>query len=109
VTNTFSNRVLLIECKADKAMIGVQELMRQMGNCSLLFKKKPSSEIKLQLTQRRYDKYLLFTKDLKGTHENFKEFYQDPKRAGFITAKAGMNSFVWNMRYQMQLQLTELM
>jgi hypothetical protein len=29
-----------------------------------------------------------------------KEFYQDPKeKAGFITAKAGMNSFVWNMRY----------
>jgi hypothetical protein len=31
------------------------------------------------------------------------------EKAGFITAKAGMNSFVWNMRYQMQLQLTELM
>jgi hypothetical protein len=31
-----------------------------------------------------------------------KEFYQDPKKekAGFITAKAGMNSFVWNMRYK---------
>jgi hypothetical protein len=52
------------------------------------------------------------TKDLKGEPMKIsKEFYQDPKKekAGFITAKAGMNSFVWNMRYQMQLQLTELM
>jgi hypothetical protein len=81
------------------------------SNCSLLFKKKPSSEIKLQFWhKRRYDKYLLFHQRLEGSHENFKEFYQDPKeQAGFITAKAGMNSFVWNMRYQMQLQLTELM
>jgi hypothetical protein len=28
-----------------------------------------------------------------------KEFYQDPKKEKVFTIKAGMNSFVWNMRY----------
>jgi hypothetical protein len=28
-----------------------------------------------------------------------KEFYQDPKKEKVSPSKAGMNSFVWNMRY----------
>ncbi|MFV8351604.1 glycosyl hydrolase [Flavobacterium sp. XS2P14] len=68
------------------------------------FKKKPSSEIKLQFLTPKGDTINTYssTKDLKGEPMKVsKEFYQDPKKeqAGFITAKAGMNSFVWNMRY----------
>ncbi|RTZ02156.1 glycosyl hydrolase [Flavobacterium sp. RSP49] len=68
------------------------------------FKKKPSSEIKLQFLTPKGDTINTYssTKDMKGEPMKIsKEFYQDPKKeqAGFITAKAGMNSFVWNMRY----------
>lgn len=68
------------------------------------FKKKPSTEIKLQFLTLKGDTINTYssTKDLKGEPMKIaKEFYQDPKKekAGFITAKAGMNSFVWNMRY----------
>ncbi|MFV8331780.1 glycosyl hydrolase [Flavobacterium sp. GSP14] len=68
------------------------------------FKKKPSSEIKLQFLTPKGDTIITYSssKNLKGEPMKVsKEFYQDPKKeqAGFITAKAGMNSFVWNMRY----------
>ena len=68
------------------------------------FKKKPSSEIKLQFLTPKGDTIITYSssKNLKGEPMKIsKEFYQDPKKeqAGFITAKAGMNSFVWNMRY----------
>lgn len=68
------------------------------------FKKKPSTEIKLQFLTLKGDTINTYssTKDRKGELMKIaKEFYQDPKKekAGFITAKAGMNSFVWNMRY----------
>jgi hypothetical protein len=42
------------------------------------------------------------TKNLKGEPMKIaKEFFQDTKKEqpGFVTAKAGMNAFVWNMRY----------
>ena len=68
------------------------------------FKKKPSTEIKLQFLTLKGDTINTYssTKDVKGEPMKIaKEFYQDPKKekAGFISAKAGMNAFVWNMRY----------
>ena len=68
------------------------------------FKKKPSAELKLQFLTQKGDTIITYSsiKDLKGEPMKIaKEFYQDTKKElpGFITAKAGMNAFVWNMRY----------
>jgi photosystem II stability/assembly factor-like uncharacterized protein len=68
------------------------------------FKKKPSSEIKLQFLTQKGDTIITYssTKNLKGEPMKIaKEFFQDTKKEqpGFISAKAGMNAFVWNMRY----------
>jgi photosystem II stability/assembly factor-like uncharacterized protein len=68
------------------------------------FKKKPSAEIKLQFLTQNGDSIITYSskKNLKGEPMKIaKEFFQDTKKeqSGFITAKAGMNDFVWNMRY----------
>lgn len=68
------------------------------------FKKKPTSEIKLQFATPKGDTIITYssTKNLKGKEMTpSKEFYTDTKKAqpGTISAQAGMNSFVWNMRY----------
>ncbi|WP_248903290.1 glycosyl hydrolase [Flavobacterium sp. K5-23] len=67
-------------------------------------KDKPSKEIKLQFLTQKGDTIITYssTKDLKGEPMKVaKEFFQDTKKElpGFVTAKSGMNSFVWNMRY----------
>jgi hypothetical protein len=67
-------------------------------------KNKGSKEINLQFLNEINDTIISYssTKDLKGEPMKIaKEFHQDANKtqAGFITAKAGMNSFNWNMRY----------
>lgn len=67
-------------------------------------KNKATKEMKLQFLNEKNDTIISYssTKDLKGEPMKIaKEFYQDTKKeqAGFITAKAGMNAFSWNMRY----------
>lgn len=67
-------------------------------------KSKASKELTLQFLNEKNDTIITYssTKDLKGEPMKIaKEFHQDTKKeqAGFITAKSGMNSFNWNMRY----------
>ncbi len=68
------------------------------------FKKKPSNEVRLQFLTQAGDSIITYSslKNVKGEPmKESKEFYRDAKKeqAGFISAKAGMNAFVWNMRY----------
>ena len=67
-------------------------------------KNKAVKELKLQFLNEINDTIITYssTKDVKGEPMKIaKEFYQDYKKeqAGFVTANAGMNTFIWNMRY----------
>ncbi len=67
-------------------------------------KNKPTKEIELQFLNEKNDTIISYssTKDLKGEPAKIaKEFYQDTKKdkPGFVTAKAGMNIFIWDMCY----------
>lgn len=67
-------------------------------------KNKAVKELKLQFLNENNDTVITYssTKDIKGEPMKIvKEFYQDNKKeqVGFITVNAGMNTFIWNMRY----------
>ena len=68
------------------------------------FKNQPVGEVKLQFLTQRGDTIITYSsvKDVNGEPVLVsKDFYADRKaeRPGILTSKAGMNSFVWNMRY----------
>lgn len=68
------------------------------------FKEKPTKEIKLKFFTAADEEIITYssTKDKKGEPiKTSKDFYEDTKmqRPGILAAKAGMNSFVWDMRY----------
>jgi photosystem II stability/assembly factor-like uncharacterized protein len=69
-----------------------------------LFEKKPTKEIKLEFLDEKNNSIISYSslKSVKGEPIKVtKEFHQDKEKeqAGFATAKAGMNVFVWNLRY----------
>ena len=68
------------------------------------FKSKPDSEVKLQFYTATGDSIITYSsvKDNKGKMIPVsKDFYPNPKKtpSGLLKAGAGMNLFVWNMRY----------
>lgn len=68
------------------------------------FKNKPDTEIKLKFYTANGDSIITYSsvKDNKGKMIPVsKEFYPNPKKtpSGLLKANAGMNEFVWNMRY----------
>jgi photosystem II stability/assembly factor-like uncharacterized protein len=68
------------------------------------FKSKPTKEVKLKFYTANGDSIITYSsiKDNKGKMIPVsKEFYSNPKKtpSGLIKANAGMNVFVWNMRY----------
>lgn len=68
------------------------------------FKNRPTSEIKVQFLTQKLDTIITYSsvKNSKGEPKKVnKEFFQDTKKeqSGFATANAGMNTFIWNMRY----------
>jgi photosystem II stability/assembly factor-like uncharacterized protein len=67
-------------------------------------KKKSVKELELQFLTTNNDTIITYSslKNTKGEPIKIaKEFYQDiaKEKPGYVTNKAGMNSFVWNMRY----------
>jgi photosystem II stability/assembly factor-like uncharacterized protein len=68
------------------------------------FKETPKEEVKLIYLTAAGDTVISYSskKDLKGEEvKESKDFYDNPKnrRPNVLTVKAGMNSFLWNMRY----------
>jgi photosystem II stability/assembly factor-like uncharacterized protein len=68
------------------------------------FKEAPKDEVKLIYFTAAGDTIISYSskKDLKGEEmKESKDFYENPKirRPNILAAKAGMNSFLWNMRY----------
>jgi hypothetical protein len=68
------------------------------------FVRQPSGEVKLQFLTSNGDTIITYSSTRKVNGEAVpvsKEFYQDKKAKtpGILTATAGMNTFVWNMRY----------
>lgn len=67
-------------------------------------KKKSQKELQLQFLNEKNEIIITYSslKNTKGEPVKVaKEFYQDvtKEKPGYVTNKAGMNSFVWNMRY----------
>jgi photosystem II stability/assembly factor-like uncharacterized protein len=67
-------------------------------------KKKSDKELELQFLNTNNDTIITYSsvKNVKGEPNKIaKEFHQDiaKEKPGYVTNKAGMNSFVWNMRY----------
>ena len=68
------------------------------------FKNHPKGEVKIQFLTDQGDTIITYSsvKNVNGEPVIVaKEFYPDKKseKPGILTARAGMNSFVWNMRY----------
>lgn len=68
------------------------------------FKNQPKSEVKMQFITNQGDTIISYSSEKNVTGEPVKiskEFYPDKKaeKPGILTANAGMNTFVWNMRY----------
>jgi photosystem II stability/assembly factor-like uncharacterized protein len=67
-------------------------------------KSAPKDEVKLQFLTMTNDTIITYSskKDVKGEEQKAsKDFYEDTKqnKSGLISANAGLNHFVWNMRY----------
>jgi photosystem II stability/assembly factor-like uncharacterized protein len=68
------------------------------------FKERPAGEVKLQFSNSSGDTIITWSSVKSVTGETLsvnKDFHQDKKtnRPGLLTAKPGMNAFVWDMRY----------
>jgi photosystem II stability/assembly factor-like uncharacterized protein len=66
-------------------------------------KSKPSAELRLQILSEKGDTIITYSslKDLKGkTEEASTDFFEKKQvRRDMLSAKAGLNQFVWDMRY----------
>ncbi len=82
------------------------------GMVRYYLKKKPSSEIKMLFLAENRDTIALYSSMKNKKREPVKikkEFYEDPqvKRPGVLSTDSGMNTFVWDLRYNDAEEVSE--